>query len=259
MAPAIDRSNPLPLYFQLKEWLIDQIDDGDIAPGTQIPTESALMRDFGLSRGTVRQAINELVHEGRLYRLHGKGTFVSAPRVEHRMAQVLTSFAEDMSEQAIPFSSSVLNRSIQVADSRLASRLQIGPNEPVFFLERLGCAKGEPIVVAHTFIPIYLCPNLLDEEMKDCSLYKLLEQKYGIAPRRARRSLEPALADEYEASLLQIRKGSPIHLMETIAFDANGRPIEYSKLRFRGDRSRFVFEVVRHTHGEPSIPSGVGH
>ncbi len=242
---AIERGNPLPLYFQLKEWLMSQMAEGRFAPGDQLPTESALMQEFALSRGTVRQAINELAHEGRLYRLHGRGTFVSAPRVEHRMAQVLTSLVEDMHEQAIPFASKVLSRNAITGDGWLAGRLHVGPNDTVFFLERLGYAQSEPIVVTHTYIPAYLCPNLLDEDMTDCSLYKLLDAKYGIKVQRARRTLEPAPAEEYEARLLNIRKGSPIHLMETVAYDANDQPIEYSKLRFRGDRSRFVFEVVR--------------
>jgi len=242
---AIVRTNRLPLYLQLKEWLISQIEEGNFAAGNQIPAEATLMQQFSLSRGTVRQALNELVHEGCLYRLHGKGTFVSAPRVEHRMAQVLMSLAEDMDEQGIPFSSKVLSQSIIVAGDGLASRLHIAPKDKVIFLERLGYAKGEPIVVGNTYVPAFLCPNLINEDLTNCSLYKLLEAKYSIKARTARRTLEPALADEHEARLLAIKKGSPIHLMETVAYDESEQPVEYSKLRFRGDRSRFVFKVTR--------------
>lgn len=242
---SINKNGPLPLYYQLKEWLISQIEDGVLQPGNQIPTEFALMEQYALSRGTVRQAINELVNEGRLYRIHGRGTFVSSPRVEHRMAQVLTSFAEDMRDQEIPFSSRCLSRKILRTDEWLASRLHIGPQDRVICLERLGYAKDEPIVVAHTYLPLVLCPTLLEDDLTDCSLYGLLESKYGITLCRARRTLEPAVADEYEARLLQIRKGSVIHLMETLAYDVGDRPIEFSRLRFRGDRSRFVFEVGR--------------
>ncbi len=242
---SIDKNSPLPLYFQLKEWLVGQIEQGLLLPGNQIPTEFALTERYALSRGTVRQAINELVHEGYLYRIHGRGTFVSAPRVEHRMGQVLTSFAEDMRDQAIPFSSRCLSRRVLAADEWLASRLHIGPQDRAICLERLGHVKDEPIVIAHTYLPLALCPTLLDEDLTDCSLYALLESKYNITFCWARRTLEPALADEYEARMLQIRKGSAIHVMETLAYDASDRPIEFSRLRFRGDRSRFVFEVNR--------------
>jgi GntR family transcriptional regulator len=244
----IDKNGPLPLYFQLKEWLIGQIEQGILLPGNQIPTELALAERYALSRGTVRQAINELVHEGHLYRIHGRGTFVSAPRVEHRMAQMLTSFAEDMRDQAIPFSSRCLSRKVLAADDWLAGRLHIGPQDRVICLERLGHVNDEPIVIAHTYLPLTLCPTLVEDDLTDCSLYALLESKYNITLCRARRTLEPALADEYEARMLQIRKGSAIHLMETCAYDTNDRPIEFSRLRFRGDRSRFVFEV-----GRPSL------
>lgn len=242
---SIDKNGPLPLYFQLKQWLIDQIKEGILLPGNQAPTEFALMEQYALSRGTVRQALNELVHEGYLYRIHGRGTFVSAPRVEHHMAQVLTSFAEDMRDQAIPFSSRCLSRKVLAADDWLASRLLIGPQASVICLERLGHVKDEPVVIAHTYLPLASCPTLLEDDLTDCSLYVLLENKYNITLCRARRTLEPALADEYESRMLQIRKGAAIHLMETSAYDVNDRLVEFSRLRFRGDRSRFVFEVGR--------------
>jgi GntR family transcriptional regulator len=203
------------------------------------------MEQYALSRGTVRQALNELVHEGYLYRIHGRGTFVGAPRVEHHMAQVLTSFAEDMRDQSIPFSSRCLSRRVLAADDWLASRLHIGPQAAVICLERLGDVNDEPVVIAHTYLPLALCPTLLEDDLTDCSLYVLLESKYNITLCRARRTLEPALADEYEARMLQIRKGSAIHLMETSAYDVSDRLVEFSRLRFRGDRSRFVFEVGR--------------
>lgn len=242
---ALDRSHPIPLFFQLKELLLGQVEDGVYSPGVQIPTESSLMAEHSLSRGTVRQAINELVHEGRIYRVHGRGTFVAAPPVEHRMAQSLTSLAEDMYEQAIPFKSVVLTARTDQVANHIASLLHLTPGDGVHFLERLGYAKAEPVVLAHTHIPACLCPRLLDHDLSGKALYAFLESEYGIKPARARRTLEPALADDYESELLHIKKGSPVHIMETVAYDSVGVPVEHSKLYFRGDRSRFVFDVVR--------------
>jgi GntR family transcriptional regulator len=242
----IDKESPLPLYCQLKDWLRELVGSGVLDIDDQVPPELMLCEELGLSRGTVRQAINELVNEGLLYRVQGHGTFVSGPKVEHSLGQRFTSLAEDMREHAIPFQSEVLGcKLLQAGERRATSKLQLSPSEQVVFLERLGRVEGEPIVLALTYLPAALCPGLLEEDLTDRSLYQVLEQKYGLKLDRAIRTLELAPADEYEAQWLNIQKGDPIHLMRTVAYLKGGRPIEYSKLRFRGDRSSFMFEVHR--------------
>lgn len=242
----INKESPLPLYCQLKDWLRGLMEGGVLGVDDQVPPELTLCEELGLSRGTVRQAINELVNEGLLYRVQGHGTFVSSPKVEHSLGQRFTSLAEDMRGHAIPFQSEVLDcKLLQVGGRRAAAKLQLEPLEQVVFLERLGRVEGEPIVLAVTYLPAALCPGLPEEDLTNRSLYQVLEQKYGLRLDRATRTLEPAPADEYEAQWLNIQKGAPIHLMQTVAYLEDGRPIEYSKLRFRGDRSRFVFEVHR--------------
>lgn len=239
----VNRDSRIPLYHQLKTWIIRQIEGGELDPGSQVPPEMTLCSSLGLSRTTVREALNQLVADGWLYRVHGVGTFVKEQQVEPSMAQRLTSFAEDMQEQHIPYASTLLSRDRVPASLYVAACLQIAPGTTVFHLERLGSTQGEPLVLADTYIPCERCPDILDRDLTDQSLYKVLEETYGLVVARARRILQPASATSYEAAKLHVSPGDPIHLMKSISYLASDRPVEYSKLRFRGDRSRFVFTL----------------
>lgn len=247
----ISKNSPIPLYYQLKEWLLSQIEDGTLQIGCKAPTEIELAEQLHISRGTVRQALTELAKEGWLYRVQGHGTFVSGKRVDHGVAQQFNSFAEDMREKHVPFSSELLSRQLMVASPLVSARLQLSPSQRVVFLERLGSVNDAPIVIANTYLPADLCQPILDEDMTNASLYEILESKYGLKLAHATRTLWPGLADPHEATHLRIAEGAPIHIMETVAYLQNGRVVEYSKLRYRGDRNRFVFEVSRRTDSAP--------
>lgn len=241
----VDRQSPTPLYYQLKEQLALLIRNGTYPPGSRLPSEAELVRQLEVSRGTVRQAIDLLVNEGRLEREQGRGTFVRKSPPSLRMAQRFTSFAEDMREMNVLFTTRVLEKKIVRAQGRLLGKLNVTLNERLIYLERLGEVEGEPFVLGFTYLPYALCPGLLEQDLTDSSLYELLEQEYGLRLARAERTLEAASADEHEAELLHIRRGAPIHFMHNLAYLDDGRPIEYSRLRFRGDRSRITFEVLR--------------
>jgi GntR family transcriptional regulator len=241
----IDKESPTPIYYQLKEQLAFLIRDGTFPVNSQLPTELAISEELGISRGTVRQAINALVTEGRLHRVQGRGTFVSEPTTSLHLAQRFTSFAEDMREKNIPFTSRVLTGKVFPAEGRLLSKLKLNYGDKVIYLERLGGVNAEPFVLAFSYLPEALCPGLLDKDLTDRALYDILEGDYGYHLARADRTLEASLADEYEAKLLGVSIGSPIHFMHSLAYLDDGRPIEYSRLRFRGDRSRITFEVKR--------------
>ncbi|MBN1315682.1 MAG: GntR family transcriptional regulator [Anaerolineales bacterium] len=241
----INRESKVPLYHQLKEWLINQIEFGNLDRGGQIPSENTLCSLLGMSRTTVREALNQLVSEGWLYRVRGIGTFVKDSQVEPSLVQKLTSFAEDMQEKHIPYASELLYCEVVPATLKMAARLQIAPNADVVHLERLGSAEGEPLVLADTYLPVEYCPDIKNADFTNRSLYDLLEKVYGLIVVKARRTLQTSVANEYEAKKLNITPGDPIQVMSTIAFLGSGNPVEYSKLRFRGDRSRFVFTLHR--------------
>jgi GntR family transcriptional regulator len=241
----IRKDIPIPLYYQLKEWILAQIDGGALVEGDQIASEQALSSRFELSRGTVRQALNELVAEGWLYRARGLGTFVGSPKVEYGLAQRLTSLAEDMRERSQPFTSELLARTVEPASNAIAARLHLAPSVDVIHLERVGRVPDEPVVVATTYLPFAPCAGVMEEDLTNCSLYEILEQHCGQRLARATRTLEMAEATAHEAAILGIPIGAPVHLMRTVAYLDNGTPVEYSKLRFCARRTRFVFQVRR--------------
>ena len=243
----IDRNSPTPLYYQLKEELALLIRNGTYPAGSKLPPELAISQELGLSRGTVRQAIGSLVNEGRLHRVQGHGTYVSKSPPALRLAQHFTSFAEDMREIDVLFSTRLLSQESMPARGRLLTKLNLSHGDDVFYLKRLGEVEGEPFVLAFTYLSEALCPGLLAKDLINRPLYEVLEQDYGLRLARATRTLEASSADEHEAKLLGIPLGAPIHFLHSLAYLEDGRPIEYSRLRFRGDRSRISFEVKRET------------
>ena len=243
----IDRNSPTPLYYQLKEELALLIRNGTYPAGSKLPPELAISQELGLSRGTVRQAIGSLVNEGRLHRVQGHGTYVSKSPPALRLAQHFTSFAEDMREIDVLFSTRLLSQESMPARGRLLTKLNLSHGDDVFYLKRLGEVEGEPFVLAFTYLSEALCPGLLAKDLINRPLYDVLEQDYGLRLARATRTLEATAADEHEAKLRGIPLGAPIHFLHSRAYLEDGRPIEYSRLRFRGDRSRISFEVKRET------------
>jgi len=161
------------------------------------------------------------------------------------MIQRLTSFAEDMQEKQIPYGARVLSREMVPALLSVAARLQLAAGSDVIHLERLGSTNGDPLVIADCYLPRDLCPGIMERDLADFSLYDILEKEHGLSVAKARRTLQAASPTAYETARLQIKPGDSIHLMKTVSYLASGRPVEHSRLRFRGDRSRFVFTLYR--------------
>lgn len=242
----VDKKSPIPIYYQLKEQLALLIRDGTFPVGSRLPSELQISSELGISRGTVRQAINALVSEGRLERMQGRGTYVTHPpsAVLH-LSELPFSFAEEMRQRHVPFTSQILSRETMPAEGRLLTKLKIEKGERVSYLESLGSVEGEPFVLAFAYLPETLCPGLLEMDLEARPLYEILEAEFGHRLARATRTIEASVADEYEAGLLQIPMGSPIHFIHSLTYLQDGRTIEYARLRYRGDRSRITLEVVR--------------
>lgn len=235
----------IPLYYQLMQLFRQEIEEGKYQPGDVFPSENELCVRFGVSRPTVRQAINELVKEGLLHRVKGKGTFVSVRKIEQEFIQKLISFTEEMEMKGLRHATQVLELKVVPASKVVSAHLSLGTNEPVFCLERLRFVNEDPIVVVTTFIPQKNCPNLEKLDLNNHSLYKTLEKHYGISITRARRLMEVDQATEEDANLLGVEEGSPIQLSRTVAWNQYGVPIEFSIARYRGDKSQFVIELKR--------------
>ena len=235
----------MPYYFQLKELLIEEIKKGRLKPGQQIPSEFKLCEQFRVSRTVVRQAINSLVQNGYLNREKGRGTFVTKPKITENLFQNLTGSYEDMLARGIKLVTKVLEQTKWEADSEILKRLKLEPGEPVIKIKRLRFISSEPIALVTTYLPYKICPPLLEENLTNQSLYGVLEEKYALRIAHGRRSLEAVSADRQTAALLGVKVGTPLMLLNSISYLADGRPIEYFSALHRGDRSKFVVSLIR--------------
>lgn len=243
--PTIDRSSPIPYYVQLKEALRGPIDGGLWKPGDQIPGEVELCRLFNVSRTVVLQALNELGYEGLITRVKGKGTFISEPKISESLVQKLTGFYQDMIDRGHNPVSKVLRQEVIPASPKVASYLRLTPGTQVIDIERLRFIQDEPIVLVTTYLPHSLCSKLADADLSHQSLYVFLEEECGLMITHGRRMIEAVPANEYEARLLQVKKGAPLILLDSVSYIKDDTPIEYYHALHRGDRSRFEVELVR--------------
>jgi GntR family transcriptional regulator len=243
----IDHQSPVPKYFQLREILLDLV-ESELDADQAIPSERELATRFGLSRMTVRQAVDHLVSEGRLYRVQGKGTFVARPKIE--MPLRLASFTEDMRARGLEPGSRDLDRRTDAASAHLARALQIAPGDPVHVIERLRTADGIPMAVERSHIPEAVAPGLADASLAGRSLYDVLASRYGVLLDRGDQTIEAGIADPTDAALLDLPGGSAVLLLQRRSF-AGERPVEFAVSTYRADRYQLhvALEVPRAVAG----------
>ena len=181
---------PLPKYYRVKEAILQRIADGTWPPGTVIPSEPELCREFGVSRITVRKAVGDLVHEGKLRTVQGKGTYVATPKLQERFIQRAFGIYEDMQRRGIQLETVVLRQEVVPAPPEVAEKLHLRPGTPVHLLERLRSVQGEKLLLSTTFIPQELCPELVHDDLSSGSLYQLLRERYGLRIGRGERILK---------------------------------------------------------------------
>lgn len=241
---AIYRNSPLPRYFQLKEIMRERIRSGEWKPGELIPSERELSEKYGISRMTARQAITELVNEGLFYREQGKGTFVSQRKITQQLIH-LTGFTEDIRARGQRPGTKVLSATMHPADEETAEKLRINPGTPIFRLQRLRLADDEPLAIELSQISFKGCEGLLEEDLENNSLYRLLEAKYGLALMEADQELEAGLTGSEEAQLLKISVARPVLFTRRITYTDRNQPIEYAKAVYCGNKYTFYTHMKR--------------
>lgn len=234
---------PLPLYYRIREDLRESIVSGQLKPGDRLSSERELTKQYKVSSITAKRAVLDLVQEGVLYRVPGKGTFVSQPKMERNLSQ-LTSFTEEMLHHGLEPNSTVLDATTIPASGTIAKRLDLPPGEEVICLERVRFANGDPLMLEKTFLPHRIFPGLLSEDLASQSLYHFITQKYGVSLVKARETLEPVVINDKEAQNLAVEEGAPGLLLELVAYTNNGKPVEYTKAIVRGDRCKYYIEMA---------------
>lgn len=233
----------VPRYQQIAESLLSRIELGELKPGERLPAERTLSGSLGVNRMTLRQALGKLETEGHLDRRQGAGTFVARPKIE-RGAGRLVPFSRGMRRRGYRPGAKVVALEKQPASVAVARKLRIPVSAPVYFVRRVRLVNREPAMLETFWMPAKRFPRFERFDIRARSVYEVLETEYGVRVSRARQSLEPAIASEYEARLLGVEVGAPLMLEERLAFDERGRPIDYGKDLYRGDRFRFVTEMA---------------
>lgn len=240
LGSVLDRSGPIPLYHQIKQWLSNLILSGELAPGTQLPDELEMCERLGVSRGVVRQALTELCYEGLLNRQRGRGTFVSAPKTAEGLISGLHGLADDAALRGQEVESRVLTLREAPASETVARSLNLSPGEPVVEIERLRLLDGEPHVLVTTYLPGLLVPGLTRRNLSGAaSLYRILREDYELPIVSSLRRVEATVAGAREARLLGIKRGAALLVLHSIGYTTGQRPVDYFVAFHRGDRSAF--------------------
>lgn len=240
----IDHHSALPLYYQIKQNLLDLLQSGKFVPGDLLPAEGEMGEYYGVNRLTVRQAVGELVREGLLLRERGRGTSVAHPKTTYVMARS-SGFSERISETGQKPTSRVLSYEVIPAPANVAEYLQIPVESPVYRLTRLRLVGDVPHMIETTHLPQADFPGMEDADFSQVSLYSTLAERYQCFVASADEVFEPVLLTKSEAGLLDTKANAPALLLEIVAYDQNGRRVEYNKSIVRGDKARLLFHVRR--------------
>jgi GntR family transcriptional regulator len=239
----LNKQSPVPLYLQLKKLLEAQVANGELPPHGRVPSERELSEQYDISRMTARQALIELIQEGRLYTSRGKGTFVAEPKIRQSV-QALTSFTEDMRARGFTPTTRLVRLERTAASGMLATRLRIAEGMPVVCVERLRLADDEPVALETACLAFEGAERLLTMVLEG-SLYAILRDHFSIIPCEAIQEFEAILARPRERALLHLSEGGPVLRIQRTTFDSEQRPFEFVQSIYRGDRYRFVARLVR--------------
>jgi DNA-binding GntR family transcriptional regulator len=233
----VDRTSPVPLYFQVATRLQELIEKGEIGVGARIENEVDLAERLGVSRPTTRRAIQYLVERGMLVRKRGVGTQVVHPKV--RRPVELSSLYDDLVMSERTPRTDVLDLRVIPAPQEVADALEVAPGTEVTWFERLRYAGGEPLALMHNAIPIDLL-QLTERDLAEHGLYELL-RRAGFVPRIATQVIGARSASAAEGRILAEKRGASLLTMTRTAWDASGRTLEYGSHVYRA--SRYSFEL----------------
>ncbi len=237
---SVDRTSPVPLYFQLAQQLEAAVEQGRLAPGALLGNEIDLAARLGLSRPTVRQAIQSLVDKGLMVRRRGVGTQVVHSKVRRPLE--LSSLYDDLEAAGQRPATGVLRNTVEPATAEVAAALGVAEGGEVHLVERLRSAHGEPVALLRNHLPLGLLP-LPTEELEATGLYRLMRAA-GITLHSARQSVGARAADEGQARVLGEPVGAPLLTMERTTYDDGGRVVEFGSHVYRADRYAFEFQLL---------------
>ncbi len=242
------KNGAMPLYRKLKKSLNDQMEMGFFKPGQLIPSERTLCLQYGISRITVRRCISELIYEGILYRKQGKGTFVARRKIQQGLARIVN-FSQTVLELGMKPSSEILSIDSISAVGEVAKELGLPSAAPVVKLALLGKGDEEPLVFYESFFPPEIGRKIAQEARKrekegvPFSTYDLYGESSGVFPATVNQTFEAIVANDPLSAIMEVKKGSPLLLIQSVFTNRDRQPLEFRKALYRGDR--YKFHIVR--------------
>lgn len=235
---------PEPLWIQAATLIHDQIDGGVLKAGARLPPERELCQQLGISRVTLRKALNQLVGAGVLNASHGRGWYVAKSATRREWPSTLESFSETAARMGLRTHSTIVRAESSAANFDEAEQFSIAPGTALFRLERVRFLEGVPTALDLTRIPLGLVPDIAEVDFAARSLYATLSAA-GIEPTRADSTIEAGKADERTARLLRIEVGDPLLIMWQLALSAQREPLFISTIQYVGERYRLRTSFTR--------------
>jgi GntR family transcriptional regulator, N-acetylglucosamine utilization regulator len=241
---AVNLASAIPYYLQLAQHIEKKVKAGEWKTGWKVPGEMALCEHFHVSRTVIRQALDTVSKAGLINTYKGKGSFITQPKMAWELMQSLSGSYDDAVARGQQVNTRVLELSEIEADQEISQALQISMGEPVIKLHRLRFLDGEAVMVVISYIPLKICPSLLQEDFTSHSLYKLLREKYGLVITDGRRTIESVNAPHALAELLGVAAGAALSKITSVGYLSSGIALEYFIAWHRGDRSRFLVRLT---------------
>ncbi|NPV71605.1 MAG: GntR family transcriptional regulator [Firmicutes bacterium] len=229
----------VPIYLQLEEHIRELIDSKRLRPGDRVPSEAELATAHGISRMTVRKALDRLEMDGVIVRRAGKGTFVAEPKIVHG-ASTIFSFSANLSAAGYETRAQMVERRVVEPEAGIRSRLGLNSESNVIEIGRVRFIGDDPVALNWDYLPYPRYAAIMNMDVTRDSILKIIADLAGSSRLKSSDELSISLARPIEAELLRIREGSPVFVVQGITYDDTDRPVKYSKAIYRGDRFLFV-------------------
>lgn len=241
----LNNNCPIPLYSQLKTFIENQIETKTWLPGIKIPSEAELSQQFQVSRTTVRQAIGELVSQGKLVRTQGRGTFVNEFIIDQPIYR-LSGFGHNCQAQGLIISSKVLKFEVIPPSIAIRKSLNLGEQELALYLKRIRKINNSIVGIDNSFMPFNRYRALLHEDFENQSLYEVLANKFDTIPQKQVRSTQAVGCSPEESGILEVEPGIPILVIISTSYDQHDQPFEHCESYMIGNRYSFNIEIYDH-------------
>lgn len=238
----INKNSYIPYYLQIYNELKNRIESMMYKPNEMLPSENELVEEFDVTRVTVRNAIKKLKDEGSIRTEKGRGSYVNSPKIIQNLDKIY-SLARDYNEEGHKLESIILDVYTEYCNDTIRKNLELEPDDQVIVIKIIRKIDDLPVVGQISYLPLKVIPDFTISELDNCSVYNILEDKYKIQLLKAIEYLDPIVADEYYAKLLEVDIDTPLFLTERITYTENNKPIEFRSCVIRSDKFRFSVEL----------------